>query len=65
MLTSTFHVFPKVVSSPVELEKWQTEVLTPLLTMRDQGEVVITDFSELANTFETDFAGQGCLWQES
>ncbi|CAB4793364.1 unannotated protein [freshwater metagenome] len=49
----------------MELEKWQTEVLTPLLTMRDQGEVVITDFSELANTFETDFAGQGCLWQES
>ena len=65
MLTSTFHVFPKVVTNPVELEKWQTEVLTPLLAMRDQGEVVITDFSELANTFETDFAGQGCLWQES
>lgn len=64
MLTSTYHVTPKMLSNPNELAGLETEVLAPFIALRDSGEIVITDFTSLIDTWQNEFGGKGCLYQE-
>jgi|CXWL01.1.fsa_nt_gi hypothetical protein len=64
MLTNTIHVFPSTISSAGGLATIERDVVIPLQTLRDSGQVEITNFTALAATWKSRFAGKACIYQE-
>lgn len=64
MLTNTFPVTPTMISSAANLNTVEQDLLVPLQSLRDSGQIVVTDFTSLVATWKSRFASKGCLYQE-
>lgn len=64
LLTATYHLNPSRLTTE-GLREIETSVLLPLLDLRSQGRVTITDFTSLIQTWRQRFGAQPCLINES
>jgi hypothetical protein len=62
MLTASYHVKPADITSAGGLTTIETSVIRPLATLRDSGQIVITDFTALVATWRQEFRGQACTY---
>ncbi|GIW91300.1 MAG: hypothetical protein KatS3mg109_1732 [Pirellulaceae bacterium] len=62
MLTASIHVKPATITSPSGLQTIEDSVLTPLVALRSQGKVALTDFTSLVNTWRTDFGARAYIY---
>ena len=58
MLTASFHITPSSLSN---LTRVQSDVLSPLRSLRASGRVELTDFTSLVSTWHSRFGGQACV----
>ena len=63
LLTASLHVRPADITAPGGLAAIESGVLKPLAVLRDQGVVVLTDFTALVDTWNVDFQGRACLYR--
>jgi hypothetical protein len=62
MLTSTYSIRPADIMAPGGLALIEDSVIRPLADLRDQGLLVLTDFTSLIATWKQDFAGRACTF---
>jgi hypothetical protein len=62
ILTSSYHIKPADIISPLGLKAVEDTVLKPLQALRVKGEVVLTDFTALIVDWKSRFGGQGCIY---
>ncbi len=58
MLTASFHVTPGSLSN---LGAVQSNVLSPLRSLRNRGQIELTDFTGLISTWRNRFGGEACV----
>jgi len=61
MLTASYHLTPTAITAPNGLAAIENDVLRPLASLRDNGQVVLTDFTTLVNTWKGQFNGLACI----
>jgi len=61
MLTSSYHITPSSITAPGGLTVIENEILRPLASLRAGGEVELTDFTRLAETWRARFSGRAFL----
>ncbi len=62
MLTSSYHIRPAVITSTGGLAVIADSVIAPVLSLRDAGLCVPTDFTSLVATWETVFGARGFIY---
>jgi hypothetical protein len=62
LLTSSWNVTPATITGLNGLAGIEDTILKPLVAMRDIGQVILTDFTTLIDTWNTPFGGQACLY---
>jgi len=62
MLTFSANINPQTLGAPGGLAAVQDTVIDPIVAWRDSGLVDDTDFTSLIHTWETEFGGQGYLY---
>lgn len=65
MLTFSCNISPSTLSAPGGLAAVADTVIAPLVAWRDSGLVVLTDFTSLIHTWETEYGAQGYLYTEA
>jgi hypothetical protein len=65
MLTFSFNIAPSTIGSPAARQSVVDTMLAPLKAWSDSGLVVMTDFTSLIGTWQTDYASLGYLYQET
>jgi hypothetical protein len=63
LLTASWNINPTQILADGGLEEIETGVLLPLVDLRDAGLVVLTDFTTLVETWQTDYGGEAFLHQ--
>jgi hypothetical protein len=61
MLTASYHLTPAAISAPDGLAAIENDVLRPLASLRDNGQVVMTDFTTLIDTWKGQFNGRAFI----
>jgi hypothetical protein len=61
MLTASYHLTPTAITAPGGLAAIENDVLRPLASLRDNGQVVLTDFTTLVKTWKGQFNGLACI----
>ncbi len=64
MLTLTHHIRPADIATASALAAVDRDVLTPALSLRAQGKVVLTDFTSLVNTWRSEYGSKGCAHRQ-
>ncbi|MFA6571553.1 MAG: T9SS type A sorting domain-containing protein [Bacteroidota bacterium] len=62
MLTSSYHIKPADITSQFGLRAIEDTVLKPLTTLRNGGEVVLTDFTALIQEWKSLFNSNACIY---
>lgn len=62
MLTASVHIKPADISAPGGLAAIEASVLQPLAALRDQGRVVLTDFTSLIGIWREKFGARACTY---
>lgn len=62
MLTFSCNLNPATLAAPGGLAAVADTVIAPLVAWRDSGLVVMTDFTSLVGTWESEYGGQGYLY---
>ena len=62
MLTSSYHIMPAHINSPLGLKAVEDTVLKPLQELRIRGDVTLTDFTTLIAEWKSRFGAQACLY---
>jgi hypothetical protein len=62
MLTSSYPIKPSTLVRADGIQSIADSVITPLVAMRDSGIVVLTDFTSLVRTWQTQFGSRGFLY---
>ena len=63
MLTASFHIKPADITSSGGLAAIERGVLVPLASLRDDGQVVLTDFTALIYAWKKKFGGRACIYR--
>jgi hypothetical protein len=62
MLTWSFPIRPAAIVPPGGIAAIEDTVIRPMVALRDSGLVVLTDFTSLIETWQSDFASRGFLF---
>lgn len=65
MLTFSWNIPPSTIGTPAARQAIADTMLTPLRAWSDSGLVVMTDFTTLIQTWQSQFGGVGHLYQET
>jgi len=63
MLTASWNINPSAITAPDGLGEIEDTILVPIATLRDEGTVVVTDFTTLVETWQTRHGGEAYLYQ--
>jgi len=63
LLTASLHVRPADITAPGGLAPIETGILKPLAARRQEGAVVLSDFTALVDTWRSAFQGRACLYR--
>lgn len=63
LLTASWNINPASLTAPNGLADIEQTVLIPIAALRDQGRVVVTDFTALVDTWRTAYGGEAFLYQ--
>jgi len=63
VLTASYHIKPADITSSGGLATIESSVIIPLASLRDSGEVVLTDFTALVKTWKEQFGGRACIYR--
>ena len=63
LLTASWNVTPTEIMATDGLAAIEQDVLLPLVALRDDGLVVVTDFTTLIDTWQTDFGGEAYVYE--
>ncbi|MBI2898375.1 MAG: hypothetical protein HYY06_32795 [Deltaproteobacteria bacterium] len=63
LLTASWNIAPAMIVGPGGLAAVEQSMLAPMAELRDQGLVVVTDFTSLADTWRSDYGGEAFLYQ--
>jgi hypothetical protein len=64
MQTSTYHITPSTIASSSAMAALERDVLTPLASMKNAGQVEMTDFTNLVSTWRTKFNTKACVYRQ-
>jgi hypothetical protein len=64
ILTSTYHITSASIATPGKLAEVERDVITPLVSLRSAGQVVLTDFTSLVSTWRNQYSATGCVYQQ-
>jgi len=62
MLTASWNIRPDVITAPDGLETVEETVIGPVAGMRDEGLIVVTDFTTLVSTWRTAYGGEAFVY---
>jgi hypothetical protein len=62
MLTTSIHIKPATITSANGLNIIEDSVLTPLVALRSQGKVILTDFTSLVNIWRSLFGARAYIY---
>ncbi|MCC7537017.1 MAG: hypothetical protein IT379_12425 [Deltaproteobacteria bacterium] len=63
LLTASWNIGPSTLTSPTGLADVEAQVLLPLAALRDEGAVVVTDFTTLVDTWRRDYGARSSLYR--
>jgi hypothetical protein len=63
MLTASWNMLPTSITAEGGVAALEQDVLLPLAAMRDAGSVVLTDFTTLVATWQSDYGGEAYLFE--
>jgi hypothetical protein len=63
MVTASWNLTPAAISAPGGVATIDSTVFAPLAAMRDEGSIVVTDFTSLVETWRTTYDGAAYLYQ--
>jgi hypothetical protein len=63
LLTASWNISPVEIMAPGGLAEIEQSILIPLAALRDDGLVVVTDFTTLVETWQSQYAGEAFLYQ--
>jgi hypothetical protein len=62
MLTTSFHIKPSTIIGPGGITAIEDTIIMPIVAMRDSGALVVTDFTQLVQAWQTTFGSRGFLY---
>jgi len=62
MLTASWNIRPDTITAPDGLHTIEETVLVPIASMRDDGLIIVTDFTTLVSTWQTAYGGEAFLY---
>lgn len=65
MLTASYGIRPADIMAPGGLKAIEDNVIRPLADLREDGYIVLTDFTALIATWKQEFAGRACMYVPS
>lgn len=63
MLTASWNVNPASIMGAAGLDAVEASVLVPIAALRDEGSVVVTDFTSLVATWRSSYGGEAYLYE--
>jgi len=63
ILTASYHIKPTDILTPAGLTAVEADVLQPLVSRRDRGEVVLTDFTALIETWKREYGARAFIYR--
>lgn len=63
MLTASWNINPSSLMAVNGLDQIESTVLAPIAQLRDDGKVVVTDFTTLVATWQSEYGARAFLYQ--